>query len=331
MDENNLDLIEEAVPAAPDLQKARRDFSRLGFALLVFFVVANGLAGIAAAVLQMMGSSSPLVQWGVGYILPVYCLGVPAALLMMRRVPTVKREGEALGLGKLILFLIMCFPIMYGGNLIGTLLSAMFSGGTAQNPLEAMTAESSWIQVIVLAVLAPLFEEFVFRKQLIDRISRYGEKTAIFFSGLTFGLFHANLFQFFYAFGLGVLFAYIYTRTRRLRYTVILHMCVNFLGSVVAPWIMSKADLDAIDALSQGAMDVDLSGVGGFMIYAFALIGLSIAGLVLLLRHRKKFVLLPAEEELPKGTGFKVSCLNAGVILFAIACAAIFVVSLFLV
>ncbi len=328
MDENDLELVQEAVPAVPDLKKARRDFSRLGFALLVFFVVANGLAGVASAVLPMMGSSSPLVQWGIGYILPVYCLGVPAALLMMRPVPAVRRECEKLGVEKFLLFLIMCFPIMYGGNLIGTLLSSMFSNGTAQNPLASLTAESSWIQVIVLAVLAPLFEEFVFRKQLIDRISRYGEKTAIFFSGLTFGLFHANLFQFFYAFGLGLLFAYIYTRTRRLRYSVMLHVFINFLGSVIAPWLLSRVDLDALDALSQGSMDVDLSGMGIFMLYAFALLGLSIAGLVLLIQHRKKFVLLPAEEQLPKGTGFKVSCLNPGVILFAVACAAIFVVSL---
>ena len=56
---------------------------------------------------------------------------------------------------------------------------------------------------------------------------RYGEKTAIVFSALAFALFHMNLFQFFYAFGLGLIFGYVYTRTSRLRYSVLMHMLID--------------------------------------------------------------------------------------------------------
>ena len=52
---------------------------------------------------------------------------------------------------------------------------------------------------------------------------------------------------------------------------------------------------------------------------------LSIAGLVLLIRRRKRFVLEPTAEQLPRGTGFRVSCLNPGVLLFALVCAGVFV------
>ena len=107
--------------------------------------------------------------------------------------------------------------------------------------------------ILVMVILAPVLEEYIFRKLLIDRLSKYGELTAMLFSATVFGLFHMNFFQFFYAFGLGLLFAYIYTRTRNLLYPVLLHMIINFQGSVLAPWLLSSVDLELITALESGA------------------------------------------------------------------------------
>ena len=247
----------------------------------------------------------------------------------MRRVPAVRAERRSLSLGSFLVFLLMCFPIMYGGNLIGTILSSMFSGGAAQNPLEGMASKPGVLQIVVLAVLAPLFEEFIFRRQLIDRAGRYGEKTAILFSGLSFGLFHGNLYQFFYAFGLGMLFAYIYTRTRKLRYTVALHMIINFLGSVVGPWILRRSQVDLENGITPEAVAADPAGVGLLAAYSFAIIALGIAGLVLLIRRRRRFVFQRAEEELPNGSGPRAAIFNLGFLLFALTCLAVFVFALF--
>ena len=325
MEENSFRFV-PTLPPAPDPGRAKKEFSRLGFALLAFLAAATLLQVAAYYVLSLPGMpQSELLTWGLCYVVPVYVVGVSAALLIMRRVPAERFEARPLGAGKLLLCFLMCFPIMYAGNLIGTLLSYMFSAGEAENPLASLVTDGGWVQVVVLAVLAPIFEEFIFRKQLIDRIGRYGEKNAIFFSALCFGLFHGNLYQFFYAFGLGLLFAWIYTRTRRLRYSVILHMAVNFIGSVVAPWVMNRTDLDAVDALLAGSMDADLSGVMPMYLYGLAILGLSIAGFVLLIRRRRDFLILPTAEELPRGTAFRVSCLNPGVILFALVCFGMFV------
>ncbi|MBQ6465132.1 MAG: CPBP family intramembrane metalloprotease [Oscillospiraceae bacterium] len=332
MDEIERDLPELALPADGDPKKARRDFSRLSFALLVFLVAAS----LLQVLYSILGSRVSFPQgswfyWVVGYIVPIYAVGVPLALLVMRRVPAVRAERRSLSLGSFLVFLLMCFPIMYGGNLIGTILSSMFSGGAAQNPLEGMVSKPGVLQIVVLAVLAPLFEEFIFRRQLIDRAGRYGEKTAILFSSLTFGLFHGNLYQFFYAFGLGMLFAYIYTRTRKLRYTVALHMIINFLGSVVGPWIVSKAALSSemLEAAAQDPASADLGGMALVSLYGFAILGLSIAGLVLLIRRRRRFVFQRAEEELPNGSGPRAAIFNLGFLLFALTCLAVFVFALF--
>ena len=179
-------------------------------------------------------------------------------------------------------------------------------------------------------LLAPFLEELIFRKQIIDRLGKYGEKTAIFFSGITFGLFHMNLFQFFYAFGLGVIFAYVYTRTRMLRYSVIMHMIINFMGAVIAP---------AIVRLSESIMTVDPEAIDQFtkelpamiitMLYSMSLIGLCIAGLVTMIIRWKKRVILPASHELLSGTVGKYAYGNFGMILFILFCLIMIVLALF--
>ena len=49
-------------------------------------------------------------------------------------------------------------------------------------------------------------EELIFRKLLLDRLARIDKRTALFFLSPCLRLFTANLSQFFYAYGLGLLF-----------------------------------------------------------------------------------------------------------------------------
>ena len=120
-------------------------------------------------------------------------------------------------------------------------------------------------------------------------------------SALIFGLFHGNLSQFFYAVGLGLVFGYVYLRTRQLRWSILLHMIVNFLGSVLAP---------ALVAAPNGTFTI---------LYGIALLAASIAGLVLLIWNAQRLRFDPAPEELPQGSRFSTAFLNAGMIIFVLA------------
>ena len=306
------------------LEPAKKAYNRMGFGLFTIAAVTTVLQGVLAALAMPLLSDRPELLLLVTFA-PLYLIGVPAGLLIMRKAPREAAPDNKLGVGNFFVFLLMCFPLMYGGNLIGTLLSSLLTNGSAQNPLNIIAFNDSPIRILVLVVLAPLVEEFIFRKQLIDRTVRYGEKTAILFSALCFGLFHMNLFQFFYAFALGLLFAYIYTRTRRLRYSLLMHMIVNFLGSVLAPYLLSRMGESTLEQLTSGQIDPEamaslLPQVGGFILYAFCLVGFSIAGLVLLIVKAPKLVFRSSEQELPKGQAFRCVYLRPGVILFVVFC-----------
>ena len=61
----------------------------------------------------------------------------------------------------------------------------------------------------------------------------HGEGYAIIIPSAFFALFHGNFYQFFYAAGLGALLAYIYCVYGKLRYTIIFHAVVNFMGAII--------------------------------------------------------------------------------------------------
>lgn len=315
-----------------------KPFNRIGLALFSTAALTSGLQALFLLLPEYLSSSiepfwrSSWYTWLMTFV-PLYVIGIPVGIWIMKKVPCDHREPITLGGKNFFLFMLMCFPIMYGGNLIGTLLSSLLSGGNATNGLFSYAFDDNPLKIVVMVILAPLLEEYLFRKQLIDRTARYGEKTAILFSALAFGLFHMNLYQFFYAFGLGLLFGYVYLRTRRLRYSVIMHMVINGLSSVIVPLLLSKVGTDTFVQMAAGQYDeaaliAILPDMVGFILYAVVILGLSVAGLVVLIVKAPKLVYLPSSEEIPKRERFKAVYCNIGVILFIIFCLVFFVLNL---
>ena len=317
-----------------NMLQARKDFSRFGLALFAIGGITVILQLLLSLMLQLLPEDSAVFNLEIMFWIlnmgPMYLVAVPVGLLMMKKIPVEQVQCQKLSVGRFLLLMLISMPLLYGGNIIGSLLSLLLSGGSAQNVLSDILTGSPLYPFIFTVLLAPFLEELIFRKQIIDRLGKYGEKTAIFFSGITFGLFHMNLFQFFYAFGLGVIFAYVYTRTRMLRYSVIMHMIINFMGAVIAP---------AIVRLSESIMTVDPEAIDQFtkalpamiitMLYSMSLIGLCIAGLVMLIIRWKKRVILPASHELLSGTVGKYAYGNFGMILFILFCLIMIVLALF--
>ena len=325
-----------------DLQPARKAFSRIGFAMSAIMVLSTLLQLLYILISKAIwGPESWFISssWGmwIGSFAPLYLVAIPVGLLIMRKLPTQKPEDNKLSFRQLFVFIPMSMCLMYIGNLIGNALSMFLSGGQAQNALMNYAMDTNPIKILVVVILAPLLEEYVCRKQIIDRTRQYGEKTAVFLSAFVFALLHKNLFQFFYAFALGIIFAYIYTRTGRLRYSVILHAVVNFLGSVVAPWVLSYVDLEAIANLdpnlpAEELMQTMISILPGYlllMVYANLLMGLSIFGLILLLIRRKKTQWQQSDAQLPKGKAGKTVLLNVGMILYIVICTIFIIAALF--
>ena len=312
------------------LKQARRDFSRIGASLCLMVVVWYALATVLeGALYAAVGGKGETPNWVtyVGSGVPLYLIAMPIAVVLMGKSTVIETRKFDMKPGLFFKLLLMCLPMMWVGSVFGSMLSMVLSNGEATDRVADLAMQTNIWNVVFLVIVGPIFEEWLFRKQLIDHTRKYGEKTAILLSGLAFGLFHMNLFQFFYAFLLGLMFGYVYTRTSKLRYSTAMHMIINFNGGVLAPWMLTRVDLDQLEKVSEAAENgnaaameqwasQNVEGLAIMLVY-FVLYGAVIlAGFVLLIRNFKRFEFYTAPEELPRGTRVKTVCGNVGMIMF---------------
>ncbi len=312
------------------LKQTRRDFSRIGASLCLMVVIWYALATVLeGALYAAVGGKGEAPNWVtyVGSGVPLYLIAMPIAVMLMGKSTVIETRKFDMKPGLFFKLLLMCLPMMWAGSVFGSMLSMVLSNGEATDRVADLAMQTNIWNVVFLVIVGPIFEEWLFRKQLIDHTRKYGEKTAILLSGLAFGLFHMNLSQFFYAFLLGLMFGYVYTRTSKLRYSTAMHMIINFNGGVLAPWVLTRVDLDQLEKVSEAAENgnaaameqwasQNVEGLAIMLVY-FVLYGAVIlAGFVLLIRNFKKFEFYTAPEELPRGTRAKTVCGNVGMIMF---------------
>lgn len=312
------------------LKQTRRDFSRIGASLCLMVVIWYALATVLeGALYTAVGGKGEAPNWVtyVGSGVPLYLIAMPIAVMLMGKSTVIETRKFDMKPGLFFKLLLMCLPMMWAGSVFGSMLSMVLSNGEATDRVADLAMQTNIWNVVFLVIVGPIFEEWLFRKQLIDHTRKYGEKTAILLSGLAFGLFHMNLFQFFYAFLLGLMFGYVYTRTSKLRYSTAMHMIINFNGGVLVPWVLTRVDLDQLEKVSEAAENgnaaameqwasQNVEGLAIMLVY-FVLYGAVIlAGFVLLIRNFKKFEFYTAPEELPRGTRAKTVCGNVGMIMF---------------
>ena len=326
----------------PTSLSPRRTFSRIGWAMFVILAINVLLQELLFYLPGILSdreswlSDSSWEMW-IGTFAPLYLIAIPCGLLIMKKLPATAPDDHPIGTKNFFIFIPICFFLLYAGNILGTLLSMIFSGGTAQNMLEEYLSDNHPLKFVVIVILAPVLEEYVCRKQIIDRVAPYGEKQAVFLSALVFGLLHGNLFQFFYAFALGWVFAYIYIRTGRVRYTMILHSIVNFAGSIIAPWILSVVDMDALAALDftlpmeelLPILQNILPGLLLLFVYLLILLGLSVTGMIFLILRSNRLIWKESAAQLPATDSTKTVYWNAGMIMYTLLCIAMTIWALF--
>lgn len=103
-----------------------------------------------------------------------------------------------------------------------------------QGALSGMLSMPLWGQILFSGIMAPVFEELIFRKMLVRHLRWAGDAFAIFSSAAAFAFVHGNLEQCFYAFFVGVIFATVYIYTGNIGVTIGLHAVVNTASTLIS-------------------------------------------------------------------------------------------------
>lgn len=90
------------------------------------------------------------------------------------------------------------------------------------------------ITAVYVVILAPIIEEFMLRGILFNRL-RYGLRfyAANFLQALVFGIYHWDIIQGLYAFGIGLILGYIYEKTKTLLAPILVHILINGSGFLI--------------------------------------------------------------------------------------------------
>lgn len=276
-----------------------------GLSLFIFVLVILGASNAFVLLLKNYFIEITKTNW-YQWVLNGVCIigiGFPIYYFFMRKVPD-SPKGEAIKMkpSRFIMIFFICAAAMYITNFISGILTvgiALLKGQKElYNPAVKAILNSNYLVSLAYAsIVAPISEEIIFRKILLDKLRRFGDIPAIVMTGLAFGLFHMNLSQFFYAAVLGFIFAYITIQTNTVKYSILLHMIINFIGSAVTPLITGK-------------------NIIGIMIMAIWVIISITTGIVLFIVNIKKIKFNKSDLRMKTTDYF----LNTGTILYTLAC-----------
>ena len=181
------------------------------------------------------------INWLVSDI-SSYLVPALAAFFLFRseRLSIPRQESFRAGIETPLVFFATCFLGSLASMLaqwISAVLDSLFGTGEIPDamagslPSEGQSG-SAWIFFLFVVVLAPVCEELIFRKLLLQPLRGGGDMFAAVASALIFGAYHGNFDQFPYAFVVGLLYGILAVRSSSVLPTLILHFVNNLLVSV---------------------------------------------------------------------------------------------------
>ena len=270
------------------MEANRRFFSKIGFnyfALGIIVLVLNLFIGLFISIINPNLLSNQTMMTFFSAIW-TYLLPLPIFIYIMRKTEAKTLEKHKMTVKTFVICISITMFLKWIGNIMGVIITSGI-GSLIQhevaNPINDVINNSGLVaNLIIITTIAPIFEELIFRKLLIDRTIKYGGTISVLLSGLLFAFFHGNLNQFFYAFLLGGFFAIIYIKTGQIKYTIGLHMIINFIGSVVSLFV-SQPLMD----LANGSV-ISPTSTFGVILYILITLGLTVMGLIYSIKYFDK-------------------------------------------
>ena len=251
----DMDNMENTVSTEPNKDPKLRGYkvvcAKLGLSMCVYFTC-RLLSGRTAKLLEAVsGQIDPALLYLIhSLIVVILVYVVPLLVTMFIFKSNIAYKGNYRELYKKprrLARALGTFPGMFGlgyGIALLTLLAAFlisrFTDGqtmiedllrpTAIEPTTDML--SILTLVILLVVIAPVFEEFWVRGIMYDALKPYGTGMAILISSILFGLMHGSLYMLFYTTAFGFALGYIRYATGSLFTVTILHAIVNSISAM---------------------------------------------------------------------------------------------------
>lgn len=314
------------------LNDYKRDCLKLGAFLIIIMLIRILAQGLSPLVGQLITSLN------ITNVNAVYAISLGYSALCLQIIPTfiaafmLKYSLKNLCGGfrppKQTKKAVADFPATYGAGMTINLItmSVVFlitKQGNINDSMNSMgvqppTFEASFILFVMLTVIAPVFEEFVFRGAVLHLLQPYGNGIAIFVSAFLFGIYHGNFMQFFYATVLGIALGYITIATKSLFCSTLLHAMFNSISGIILIFASSepiqKYSTEKGAALNDGEQLV-MTFYAIFMILVLLTALIGFISMIDKIRKIKRFKIPAVWTEISNGKKISVMLLTVTVII----------------
>ncbi len=279
---------------------ARKDFTISAVVALVLLFAYPIVQIICSFIIGAIGlGDKPYTQYLL-ILIPLHLICTPIVYFAFRKKSDIGIEKKSISPIVFLGIIPIIYTMVYIGSSFSGIITSLINDNSQQAVASITTGDSDFFRILVVGITAPIAEEILFRKLLIDRMAKHSQIWAVIFSSVSFGIFHQNFAQLFYATLIGLVLGFVYVKTGKILYTIALHMVVNLATSAIA------ANLMKLDS------EVPL------MLYSYVLVAFAILGIVLFCVKYRKFIKLKKNENLTSGEAAKCCLLNPVSIIYFI-------------
>lgn len=231
--------------------RLRHEFSTSGWVLLLYYGIMNLAVTVVLVVdiavrFFLLGFSNEDISDaqidaivngaasnGWGYVIAVL---ISAALLFFWKkrefcLETIWQKNRSMTSGNFFSLAALFFGVQAVSQVMAFVMEWFFGlfGLSILESLEsASVIEDTVSMFLYAAILAPIWEEILFRGLILRTLQKFGKKFAILASAFLFGIFHANIIQSPYAFLVGLVLGYV-AAEYSIFWAIVLHMLNNMV------------------------------------------------------------------------------------------------------
>ncbi|HIZ56667.1 MAG TPA: CPBP family intramembrane metalloprotease [Firmicutes bacterium] len=272
----------------------------------VFTIILSMLIGFAAGLLGYVDTERMMTLANLAAALGLYVIGVPLVVLIRNlgkghhRTKDYFARPQVSG-GFICKWTVIGVGVAYLINYVCSFIWWLISLTGFEMHVPEMTSENSplgiAVTMLMMAVLAPIFEELLCRGSLLFHTRAYGEWFAVITVGLMFGLLHANYQQIFFAAGLGIICGFVTVKAKSIWPAICIHFVLNLIGALQtvllsASGLMEMEALDVEVEMTDWLAQVQIIPLLLVYLLAFLCLVFAIVALVLLVleivRHRDR-------------------------------------------
>ncbi|TLS35287.1 CPBP family intramembrane glutamic endopeptidase [Pseudalkalibacillus caeni] len=211
------------------------------WAILITYILMQLSGFVGIPLMNGLGVNNPIVMWSVVSFLGALII----ILFLIKATPNEPfMRSDRMPVDRAILWSIIGVFLAYAAQIAAGIIETELLGikpGSENTQALVEYAKAAPIFIVVTSVFGPILEEIVFRKVIFGSLyKRFNFWISALLSSLIFGAIHMELVHLLMYFSMGLVFAFLYVKTKRLIVPIIAHVTMNTIVVLINVFLGDK-------------------------------------------------------------------------------------------